>query len=139
MFAHLQIVDPRERLLVGTADVLLAAASAVGRLVPRRRPASPPRRILLLRLERIGDLLMAAGAIDLVRQRAPGATIDLVVGSWNEEVARCLPGVDRVDIVDAPWLARGSGAPPISTLVAHAWGWRHREYDLAINFEGDIR
>ncbi len=139
MFAHLQILDPRERLLVGTADVLLSAASAVSRLVPRRRPASPPRRILLLRLERIGDLIMAAGAIDLVRQRAPGATIDLVVGSWNEEVARCLPGIDRVEIVDAPWLARGSDGHSISALAARAWGWRHREYDLAINFEGDIR
>jgi ADP-heptose:LPS heptosyltransferase len=91
-----------------------------------------------VRLERIGDLLMAAGAIDLVRQRAPGASIDLVVGSWNEEVARTLPGVDRVEVLDAPWLARG-GSASHAALVAGAWEWRRRRYDLAINFEGDIR
>ena len=117
MFAHLQILDPRERLLVGTADVLLAGASAVARLWPRRREAAEPRRILLMRLERIGDLLMAGGAIEMARARAPGATIDLVVGSWNEEMARLLPRIDRVEVVDAPWLARGSGGASLRTLA----------------------
>ena len=57
-----------------------------------RRPPHTPRRILLLRLERIGDLLMSVGAITEVggaSRRTP--TIDLVVGSWNAEIARLLP------------------------------------------------
>ena len=137
--ADLQIYDPRERRLVAAADALLAAGAAVGRLVPRRRASVPPRRILLLRLERIGDLLMSAGAIEAVRAEAPGATIDLVVGSWNRGVAERLRGVDRVETLDAPWLARGASAAGPLGLVRRAWGWRARKYDLAINFEGDIR
>ena len=104
--ADLQIYDPRERRIVAAADGVLAIGAAVARLWarlwPRRAPASPPRRILLLRLERIGDLLMSAAAIESVRARAPEAAIDLVVGSWNRSIAERLHGIDRVETLDAP-------------------------------------
>jgi ADP-heptose:LPS heptosyltransferase len=140
VFGHLQIYDPRERMLVGLADAGLTVVEAVRRLAPARRPAVwPPRRILLLRLERIGDLLMSAPAIAAVRAFAPDATIDLVVGSWNASIARLIPGIDRVETLDAAWLARGSGGLGMRGLLARARQWRAREYDLAINFEGDVR
>ena len=47
--------------------------------------------------------------------------------------------MSQVEIVDAPWLARGEPGSDYGTLRRHAHGWRHRHYDLAINFEGDIR
>jgi ADP-heptose:LPS heptosyltransferase len=148
VFSHLQIYDPRERWLVGTADALLGVPAGLARLVPRRAPVWPPRRILLLRLERIGDLLMSAPSIAAVRAQAPDATIDLVVGSWNAPLAALIPGIDRVETLDAPWLTRSApagasaGAPATDDhtgLVRRAWSWRPRHYDLAINFEGDIR
>jgi ADP-heptose:LPS heptosyltransferase len=146
VFRHLQIYDPRERVLVGLADAGLTVAAAVARLAPGRRKASAradgrewPRRILLLRLERIGDLLMSAPAIAAVRQFAPDAEIDLVVGSWNTSIARLIPGIDRVETLDASWLSRGSGGGGMRALMKQARGWRTRGYDLAINFEGDIR
>ena len=137
--ADLQIYDRRERRIVAAADRVLAIGAGVARLWPRRAPASPPRRILLLRLERIGDLLMSAAAIESVRARAPEAAIDLVVGSWNRTIAERLGGVDRVETLDAPWLARGGAAAGTSRLLSTAWRWRARNYDLAINFEGDVR
>src|SRR5829696_3926673 len=137
--ADLQIYDPTERRLVAAADRVLAVGAGVARLWPRRAPASPPRRILLLRLERIGDLLMSAGAIESVREHAPEATIDLVVGSWNRSIAERLRGIDRIDTLDAPWLARGAAAAGTGRLLSTAWSWRRRGYDLAINFEGDLR
>ena len=139
MFSHLQIYEPRERLAVGVADAVLGAVTAPARLLRRGAPAAAPRRILLLRLERIGDLLMSAAAIEDVRRRAPDAQIDLVVGSWNRAVAERLRGIDRVETLDAPWLARGSAGQTPIALVRRALGWRRRGYDLAINFEGDIR
>ena len=138
MFQHLDIYDPQERALVGLADLALAAGALPLRLV--RRHDGSPRRILLLRLERIGDLLMSLGAIRAVRRVAPDAVIDLAVGSWNEPVARLIPGVDRIDVLDLPWLARSARAGAATAgLAGCAWRWRGRRYDLAINFEGDIR
>ncbi len=65
----LQIYDPRERRLVAAADRALSLVHAVRSVWRRTAPDASPRRILLLRLERIGDLLMAAAG-DRRRTRA---------------------------------------------------------------------
>jgi ADP-heptose:LPS heptosyltransferase len=137
--ATFTIYDRRERALVGAADAVLAAAAAVARPFRRRTPPQSPRRILLLRLERIGDLVMTLPAIRDVRTLAPLATIDLVVGSWNLPIARALPYVDRVLTMDAEWLARDGSGAGVTRLLAAARAWRSSGYDVAINFEPDIR
>lgn len=139
MFRHLDIYDRRERYLVGAADAALHLALLPGRLRRRRRAVEGPARILLLRLERIGDLLMSLGAIAAVRRLAPEAEITLAVGSWNEPLARLIPGIDRLEVLDTPWLAREQGAPGAIQLGRRALSWRTSRFDLSINFEGDIR
>lgn len=136
---RLHIQDARERALVAAADRALAAAAALARPFRSRRPPDVPRRILLLRLERIGDLLMAARGIADVRALAPDAAIDLVVGSWNRTLASAIRGVDGVRTLDPAWLAREGGGLGLPALVAAARGWRQERYDLAINFEPDVR
>jgi ADP-heptose:LPS heptosyltransferase len=134
---RLTIYDRRERALVAAADALLWPARL--RRVFRRRDPAPPQRILCCRLERIGDLLMAGPALAELRALAPDASIDLAVGSWNRAIASALPGVDRVETLDADWLARdGTGSGPLGLALQTA-RWRSRRYDLAINFEPDIR
>ena len=137
--SRLTIYDRRERALVAVADALLAPAAL--RRVFRRAPAALPRRILCLRLERIGDLLMTLPALAELRALAPDAVIELVVGSWNAEIAAAIPTVDRVAIVTAEWLARPAdpaGLSPLA-LAGHALTWRAHRYDLVLNFEPDIR
>ncbi len=135
----LQIQDSRERTIVRVADAALAVAAGLKRPFVQRPPASPPRRILLLRIERIGDLVMSLDAIRDVRALAPDAEIDLVVGSWNHALAAAIPVVDRVVSLDAAWLAREGQGLGVTSLLRSAWGWRDRRYDLAINFEPDVR
>ena len=137
--AALHIYDPRERALVAAGDALLSGLALVARPFRRRRPPARPARVLLLRLERIGDLLMALPAIGDLRAALPEAEIDLAVGSWNAEIAGHIRGIDRVHIVDAPWLARGDAGRPSSRLITAALGWRTRRYDAAVNLEPDIR
>ncbi len=136
---RLHIYDRRERALVGAADRVLTAVAAVARPFRRRSQPARPQRILLLRLERIGDLLMALPAIADVRTLAPDAEIDLVVGSWNAELARVIPAVTRVLVLDAAWLARDGGGLGTPALLSSARGWRKHHYDVAINFEPDVR
>jgi ADP-heptose:LPS heptosyltransferase len=136
---RLQIYDARERAMVGTADRLIAAAAAVARPFRRRRRPAAPARILVLRLERIGDLLMALPAIGDLRDAWPSAAIDLVVGSWNAPLAQAIRGVSRVQTLDAAWLARESTGRGLAGLLAAARVWRTERYDLALNFEPDIR
>ena len=140
MFDHLQITNPRERRLVGIADLGLGVLSRI-RFSKRSVPslAGPPQRILLLRLERIGDLLMTLDAIALVRRLEPVARIDLVVGSWNRDLAGLLSCVDSVETLDLPWMARERPGRSWAAMVRQAQSWRSRGYDLGINFEPDIR
>ena len=136
--SRLHIYDRRERALVAAADRLLGVSALVRPLRRRRAPVSPAR-ILLLRLERIGDLLMTLPAIADVRAAAPSARIDLVVGSWNADLARAIEPVTRVTTLDARWLAREGEGLGLGSLLRAARGWRRTKYDLAINFEPDIR
>ena len=136
--AQLKIGSSRDAALVMAADVLLWPIGLTRR-VWRRRPGAPPRQVLCLRLERLGDLIMTLPALAELRSRTPAAAIDLVVGRWNEELARTIPGIRRVDVVDANWLARDGGGQSLEALLLQAVGWRQRGYDLAINFEPDIR
>ena len=121
------------------ADLALGAVRPLTSLLSRRAGRCDRPAILLLRLERIGDLLMALDAIRAVRLLAPDARIDLVVGSWNEGLARLIGGIDRIETLDAGWLARSAGGLGAARLASRAWSWRDRRFDLAINFEGDIR
>ncbi len=139
MFEHLQIPYRRERTIVGLADVALRVVAPLGWLRQARPAENPPRRILLLRLERVGDLLMVRDALAEVRALAPGASIDLVVGSWNAPLAALIPGVDSIETLDVPWMARDREGLSWGELSRRARSWRVRQYDLAINFEPDIR
>ena len=135
--ARLTISNRRERVLVTAADALLLPA-ALGRVL-RRRPGAPPARVLCLRLERIGDLLLTLPALAALRAAVPGASIDLVVGSWNRDLAGAIRGIDRVETLDAAWLTRAGAGLHTLPLARRAAAWRNRRYDLAINFEPDIR
>lgn len=134
MSATLQLQNPRERALVRSADAALAPLAWF-------RRAAPPaiQRILLLRLERIGDLLMTLDAVRDVREAWPDARIDLAVGSWNASLAPLIPGIGRVHVADVPWLSRGESAASWASLIRAARAWKRERYDLVINFEPDIR
>jgi ADP-heptose:LPS heptosyltransferase len=133
----LRIYDRRERALVAAADALLAPLGAVRRF--RRVAPGRPARVLCFRLERIGDLLMTLPALSALRDALPDASIDLAVGSWNRTIASAVGGIDRVETLDAAWLARGRDGLGAIGLARRAAGWRSRQYDLAINFEPDLR
>lgn len=133
----LQIYAPLERAMVRLADLALSPISWL-----RRAPSAPPgrpERVLLMRLERIGDLLMVLDAIGEARALWPGANIDLAVGSWNLPLARLIPGIAAIQGADVPWLARDGTGHRWAELLRRARAWRRLRYDLVINFEPDIR
>lgn len=134
---ELQIPDPRERRLVKLADSLIGSLQWLPSIA-RRRARNPIQRVLLMRLERIGDLLMTLGAIEDAHAAWPHAEIDLAVGSWNRGLANLIPGIANIHTADAPWLARET-ATSWYALIRQVRRWRARRYDIVINFEPDIR
>ncbi|MEO7192882.1 MAG: glycosyltransferase family 9 protein [Vicinamibacterales bacterium] len=130
----LQIARAHERVLVRLVDVLTVPLRRKGPSATR-----PVRRVLLLRLERIGDLLMTLDALRDACEAWPDARIDLAVGAWNRDLAALIPGMSRVHTLSVPWLARHEAADPWPTLVGRARRWRREHYDVVVNFEPDVR
>jgi ADP-heptose:LPS heptosyltransferase len=135
-----RVYDPWERALLWVADlpgrVTLGAAR---RLRGRRAAARLPEQVLVLRLDRIGDVLMSLPALADLRAALPQARIRLAVGPWSEDVARRAP-VDEVLVWSAPWVGRAAeGAEPLLDLCRRARRLRSSNLDLAIDLQGDVR
>lgn len=138
-----RIYDPAERLLVSALDLPgRALFGALGLLGLRRTPALDPRavrEVLVLRLDRIGDVLMSLPALASLRAALPGARIRLAVGRWSEALARSAP-VDEVLLWSAPWVGRADeGAESFGELARKARALRPVKLDLAIDLQGDVR
>jgi len=134
-----RIYDPRERVALGALDLGLRALSKLARLRPPRGRAAmdvrAAQRIQALRLDRLGDLLTTLPALKVLRDAAPDAELELAVGRWNEPIARRLPFIDTVRVVDTPWAAWGEEIRFRDARRALA----ANPPDLAIDFQGDVR
>ncbi|HEV8255117.1 MAG TPA: glycosyltransferase family 9 protein [Vicinamibacteria bacterium] len=129
-----RVSDPLERVLIAGFDL-------AGRLVPSRRSTTndAPREVLVLRLDRIGDVLMSLPALADLRAALPEARIRLAVGAWSAEVAARAP-VDEVLVWSAPWVRRkAEGGDSLPALARKARALRARPPDLAIDLQGDLR
>ncbi len=72
-----------------------------------------PTRLLLVRPDHLGDVLLTLPAAALLRQVLPAARVTYVVGPAGEEVARHCPHVDEVLVVPFP--------PPDALFDAQDW------------------
>jgi ADP-heptose:LPS heptosyltransferase len=139
-----RIYDPWERLLLGAVDVPVRLGFGVAHGLGLARPPSRPdptavREVLVLRLDRIGDVLMSLPALADLRAALPGARIRLAVGRWSEAVARSAP-VDEVLVWSAPWVGRAAeGADGFASLARRARRLRADRLDLALDLQGDVR
>jgi ADP-heptose:LPS heptosyltransferase len=139
-----RIYEPRERAAVAALDLPVRAAFALARAAGLGRPkVSPPleelREVLVLRLDRIGDLAMSLPALCDLREAAPKARLRLAVGRWSFSLARGFP-VDEVLVWSAPWVGRrAEGAESLYTLARMARALRRDRIDLGIDLQGDLR
>lgn len=139
-----RIYDPFERALVGALDLPGAIVHGLARAVGLARVAAPLdratlREVLVLRLDRIGDLLMSLPALASLRAALPDARIRLAVGVWSAEIAQSAP-VDEVLVWSAPWVGRpAEGAERFAALMGKARALRKQPPDLALDLQGDVR
>ena len=76
----------------------------------RRQRWRSVRRVLAVRLDNLGDVLMTTPALAAIRQSVPGVHISLLTSPAALGAARCVREVDDVIAFDAPWSKRGDTA-----------------------------
>ena len=100
---------------------------------PARGGWDAARRVLAVRLDGMGDVLMTGPAIRALRA-APGRRVTLLASPAGAEVARLMPEVDEVIVHEPPWM---KATPPRATSAPdHAVIARLREgrFDAAVVF-----
>lgn len=105
----------------------------------RRSPAEPVR-ILLVRPDHLGDLLLTTPALQVLRERVPDAEITLLVGPWSREIVARHPALDRLQTCAFPGFQRAPQGmlAPYRLLFHMARELRRGRYDLALNLRPDF-
>lgn len=93
------------------------------------------RRVLAIRLDNLGDVLVTTPAIHAIRESLPDAAITLLASPVGAQAGRLNPDIADVIVYDAPWMDPWSRLPldpareerTIATL-------RERRFDAAVIF-----
>ena len=93
------------------------------------------RRVLLVRLDNLGDVLVTTPAFHAVREALPGAHLTLLASPVGAQVGRLNPDLDEVVVYEAPWMDPWHKLPQDSAReLAMVETIRAGHYDGAIIF-----
>lgn len=95
-------------------------------------------RILIMKLDHLGDIIMGLPALRRAREYFPESRIDLLVGSWNAGMASGFDVADRVLSFDAFPRNSTEEEPNVDATVGMFRSVVTDEYDLAIDLRADI-
>ncbi len=146
----------QKRAVAGATEPLVGLAFRGYRALSRRDPApglralqepeaaAAVRKILAVRLDAIGDLLLSEPALEILRTRFPNARIDLIANPSSAALLRGCPNIDRLITYRAPWHSAWRGEQPSwHREVGRFWGLtrvlRREFYDLGFELRGDVR
>jgi ADP-heptose:LPS heptosyltransferase len=128
------------RILILLAVRLLGAPGARTPPQSTSKPLTATPRILLVRPDHLGDLLMTTPVFHALKQQAPNAHITMMVGPWSNEVVERHPDIDRVLTCPFPGFQRAAqkALAPYILLFSTAKRLRREHFDLAINLRPDF-
>lgn len=100
----------------------------------RGNPWQQARRILGVRLDSIGDVLMTTPALRALRGGAPHREITLLTSEAGASLAALVPEVDCIIPYAAPWLKGAAPCPDGKSDLAMVDQLRARQFDAAVIF-----
>jgi ADP-heptose:LPS heptosyltransferase len=92
-------------------------------------PPAPADRVLVVRLDSLGDVVICGPAVRAVAAHAGHVTV--LAGPRGAEAARLLPGADEVLVFDAPWISP-EGRPVVPAAVAELVERLRGRFDAAL-------
>ncbi|MFQ5737637.1 MAG: glycosyltransferase family 9 protein [Acidobacteriota bacterium] len=100
-------------------------------------PGLIPRKILIVRLGALGDIIHAIPAQQALLRQLPGAEIHWLAEAAYAELLRCVPGIRKVWLADTRrWRRQPHRSPESIRLVRSL---RRQRFDLAFDFQGLLK
>ncbi len=91
-------------------------------------------KVLAVRLDQLGDVLMTTPAIRTLKEGRPGRRVTLLTSSAGAEIAALIPEVDEVIIYDPPWMKATAPRTTSAPEFAIVERLRAGEFDAAAIF-----
>jgi ADP-heptose:LPS heptosyltransferase len=102
--------------------------------------SQPIRRVLLVALDNLGDLVFASALTPPIRAAFPSAVIDVWAKEYTADVARLIPHVRSVHAANPFWAASKAHARPrIGQFLHSIVDVRNNRYDVAVLSEAPWR
>ncbi len=119
--------------IIGIPGARVAAQQA-------QKPTPQAPRILLIRPDHLGDLVLTTPVLHALKSHLPNSTITMMVGPWSSEVVARHPAIDHLLLCPFPGFQRTPQKPlaPYKVLFSVAQQLRRGHYDLAINLRPDF-
>lgn len=128
------------RILILLAVRLFGAPGARTAAQSTSKPLTTNPRILLVRPDHLGDLLLTSPIFHALKQQVPNAHSTVMVGPWSSEIVERHPDIDRVMSCPFPGFQRATqkALAPYLLLFSTAKRLRREHFDLAINLRPDF-
>lgn len=98
------------------------------------------RKILVIRLDHIGDTIFATPAFHAIKEAYPSARLDVLVNKQSKDVVKNNPHIDRIMTYDAPWFKqKNRRLIKLKEFLRLAKALRGEKYDVGIDLRGDSR
>ncbi len=91
------------------------------------------KKILLIKLKHIGDVLLATPCIHALKENFPGAQISFLVNEGTEAMVENHPALDEVIRFPRPDMSKLSPWARIRAEIAFANGVRSRHFDMVVD------
>lgn len=105
---------------------------------PQRKSLQDVRKILVCKLDHIGDVLLATPTVEAIRKMFPQAHVTMMVREASNQVLKDNPDIDEVRIYDAAWLTRKARTPNWKSFVRLIRSLRKERYDVFFDLRGDV-
>ena len=98
-----------------------------------------PKKILFIRADYIGDVLLTTHTLKAIRERFPDAHISFLVSSKSRDILEGNPHIDTILIYDPPWFFKKGFVQAFHEYFKIVSLIRKERFDLAADFRGDAR
>jgi len=103
------------------------------------------RKILVLRVDHIGDVIMSTGIYRHLKKKFPESKVSVLTGIWGKEIIENNPYIDEIIVHNCPWWKRIRGEEAgylkwlIKELPEVIKKIKKKSFDIGIDLRGDFR
>jgi len=105
----------------------------------KKRIPEKPKKILLIRVDYIGDVLLTTHTLPAIREQFPEANITFLTSLKSREILEENPHIDTILTYDPPWFFKKGFARAFREYFKIVALIRKERFDVAADFRGDAR